>query len=226
MPDVGLKRARIGAERLPVLVGDGFDQMSSGLRAAAARSTFSRKAAYYPGIRAAAPPGYADLIVRACGEIITRTFGGTSLVVEECAFSLVTDPPETLSLFQRLPHFDGVEANRLAILHYLCDGSFGGTSFYRHRSTGFESVDADRHSTYDARLRDDLTREGEPPAVYRTGSDILFEETASFDCRPGRFLIYRGTTLHSGRIPDGALLSPDPLAGRLTLNTFLRCEGG
>lgn len=56
--------------------------------------------------------------------------------------------PQSLAPIQRLPHVDGLEPDRLAILVYLSGAETGGTAFYRQRATGYETVDAAR---FDAR---------------------------------------------------------------------------
>ena len=47
-----------------------------------------------------------------------------------------------LKPIQRFPHFDGVEASRLAVLLYLDQGETTGTAFYRQRAeaAGLASV--------------------------------------------------------------------------------------
>src|SRR3546814_19658635 len=43
-----------------------------------------------------------------------------------------------LAPVQRLPHFDGVEDDLIALLHYVAPNA--GTAFYRHRASGLELV--------------------------------------------------------------------------------------
>lgn len=54
------------------------------------------------------------------------------------AFGLEPVPP-VLAPIQRLPHVDGLEAERIAILIYLSGTARGDTGFYRQRATGFET---------------------------------------------------------------------------------------
>lgn len=213
----------IGNESIPVLIVEGLDQATEPLRKAARQGRFKATSTYYPGVRAPAPRAYAEQLAKLLEGPVREAFGwqDDNLAVMECDFSLVTTPPGDLSLFQRLPHFDGTSDDVLAVLHFLCDGDHGGTSFYRHRSTGYESISPDRWQAYDEALRADIERLGEPDARYRDESDSIYERMATFDCRPGRALVYRGTTLHSGRIPPDHGLSDDPSSGRLTVNTFI-----
>ncbi|MEE4209329.1 MAG: DUF6445 family protein [Parvularcula sp.] len=224
MPEPSIRLEHVGQEHLPVLVADGLDDLTLPLRQAAEESGFAPNGPFYPGVRAKAPQGYAEEIIGRLGPDILRAFGweGSSLQMIDGDFSLVTTPPEALVPFQRMPHVDGVDADVVAVLHYLCGEEHGGTSFYRHRSTGFEQLSTERYATYKAALERDVARRGLPPATYRDGSDDIFERTATYDCREGRILVYRGTSLHSGRIPEGHPLTADPAEGRLTVNSFLR----
>jgi Family of unknown function (DUF6445) len=108
----------------------------------------------------------------------------------------------------------------VAVLHYLCDASHGGTAFYRHRETRYESLDAQRVPGYLQSLERELTTHGPPEGEYVRGDGPLFEQIASFDARFNRVLIYRGRALHAGSIAPTATLSSDPLQGRLTANAF------
>ncbi|QBE65819.1 hypothetical protein EWM63_24920 [Pseudoduganella lutea] len=134
--------------------------------------------------------------------------------------SLATTPQEALRPIQSLPHFDSVERNLIASVHYLCDERFGGTSFYRHRSTGFESMDAQRIAGYAPRLKQEVMRQGARSFTYIRGDTALFERTASVNAKFNRAIFYRSNLLHSGDIAVDAGLSVVPRGGRLTANTL------
>ena len=137
-----------------------------------------------------------------------------------CNLSLVTLRPEQLNLAQRLPHVDTVDPLQIAFLHYLCEPRFGGTAFYRHRATGFETLTPERLATHKRALDTELA-EAAPGAGYITGDTALYEQTAAFEAAFDRMLIYRSRVFHSGQINPDAGLSPDPRVGRLTANIFL-----
>ena len=137
-----------------------------------------------------------------------------------CFLSLVTTPPEDLAPIQRLPHVDGLERERIAVLVYLSGEDQGGTAFFRQRATGFETVDAERRAAFEAALDAALAEHG-PPAGYMTGDTELYEMIAAYAARPNRGIIYRSHSLHSAAIEPGAALPDDPVRGRLTLNLFL-----
>ena len=158
--------------------------------------------------------------------MLRGAFGITSGVgLEACNFSLVTTPPEKLTPPQRLPHFDTIDTGRIAVLHYLCRPEHGGTAFYRHRRTGFETVTADRFERYQRVLHEEAGEHGLPPARYFHGATTQFDAVAEYDAVFNRALIYRGATLHSGSIPAGFGFSGNPRLGRLTVNTFFQVKG-
>lgn len=213
---------RIGREGAPVVVVDDFAAEPERLAEAASARPFSRNGIHYPGVRAAAPSAYLGERVDLIRQILVEVFGAVrGAVLAECNFSLVTQDPATLTPIQRLPHFDGADAGRIAVLHYLCGPQMGGTSFYRHVSTGFETITPDRLSAYDAALREDVAREG-LPGGYFTAPSPLFEPIFTLPARYNRLAVYRGISLHSGDIPAGFAFDPDPRTGRLTVNTFLQ----
>ncbi len=139
----------------------------------------------------------------------------------DCFYSIVTTPPAELAPIQRLPHVDGLEPDRLAILIYLSGEAHGGTAFFRQRATGFETVDAARFPAFEAALHKGVSANGLPPAAYIAGDTALYEQVAMIEARPNRAIIYRSHLLHCARIPAEVPLSPDPRKGRLTVNAFL-----
>ena len=214
-----------GNEQEPIVIIDDFSSDPEGLRAAAAGLTFERRGPYYPGIRAGADPSYLRERSESLRQILSDVFGvshGAGLV--ECNYSLVTTRPEDLSVIQRLPHFDSTDRGRFALLHYLSNEKAGGTAFFRHRATGFETVSAERLDTYNAALAGEAEKLGLPPAEYYRGDTDQFEQIGLVEARPNRLAIYRGLTLHSGIIPEDFSFEASPATGRLTVNTFLQAN--
>lgn len=175
----------------------------------------------YPGIRAPAPLNYVGSLVRALDPFIRRAFdlSGVKLSRAECNLSMVTLPPEQLSPLQRIPHVDTADPLQFAILHYLCGPEHGGTAFYRHRATGFETLTPERVAVFEP-IRDRELREMGASA-YIVGDSNHYEQTAAFEAAFDRALVYRSRTFHSGMIAAGSELSSDARAGRLTANIFL-----
>lgn len=215
---------RIGGERTPILVVDDFlSEPELLVDYAAGQGGFAADtAAYYPGVRAPAPAIYSFALRAFLGPAIAEAFGldGFAVSRERVEFSIVTTPPERLGLLQRMPHIDNTHPGHFAVLHYLCGPGHGGTAFYRHRATGFETIDQARFPAYEAAVESELARLGPPSARYVGADDERFERIAAFQAVFNRVLVYRGLSLHSAEIPSGAGLDPDPRAGRLTANAF------
>ena len=215
-----------GAADEPVLVIDGFAPDPALFVEDASFLAFRPMGPHYPGVRASvAPVMLRDLLAR-LGPLAADLFGTRSIEVVEAFYSIVTTPPAALAPIQRLPHFDGVEPGRLALLHYLSRDERSGTAFYRHRSTGFERIDEARLPAYRAALDADLAREGMPDPAYIAGDTAVFERLAVHQGLYNRAILYRSNTLHCAFLPPDLPLDPDPERGRLTVNTFLADAGG
>jgi hypothetical protein len=212
----------VGHERLPVICIDAFSLDPAVLIALATEAVFIDVGSVYPGVRAPAPPGYVDAMLTAVAPLIEQTFGAPAdSGLDLCAFSMVTTQPARLRAIQRIPHFDGPDMERIAFLHYLCAPYQGGTSFYRHRATGLESVTPERVEEYRNMVVAELKGES-PTQDYVTEDTRHFERVHHVDAAFNRLIIYRGNALHSGDISERTVLSEDPRLGRLTINGFGR----
>ncbi|MBL8651551.1 MAG: hypothetical protein JNL35_14260 [Sphingopyxis sp.] len=212
----------IGAEARPLCILDDFAPDPDGLRDFAAAAAFEAALHHYPGIRAALPAGYFEARLPVIAEAAAQTFGRSGAVtVIDASFSIVTTPVEALSVAQRMPHVDAFTADRIAFIHYLSPEGDDGTAFFRHRSTGFETVGEDRRDLYFRQLDTELRYAGPPPAAYVADNTPLFARTHVAAARYNRALLYRSDNLHSGAISPDASLSPNPRAGRLTVTAFL-----
>ena len=214
----------VGNERQPVIViDDALRTPGSVLEYVQHAVRFAPPSNHYPGLRGEPmPKPYAAHLIRGLGPLIGETFGldPGGKIGANFYFGLATVRPEDLVPLQRLPHFDTTNPNQIALLHYFCDETQGGTAFFRHRATGFEAISEARKDPYFAQLRGEIASEPRP-ARYMAGDDRFFEEVAAFEARFNRLLVYRSALLHSGRIGPKANFSPDPRMGRLTANLFL-----
>ena len=223
-PDAGLAIHHLGIQREPVIV---IDRVMADPRAlvdyAAAGAPFTGGGgAGYPGVRAPAPLPYVEAVVRRLDPLVQRTFGleGVTLAEAECSFSIVTTPPAALVPAQRIPHIDTSYPLQFAVLHYLCDGDFGGTGLYRHNATGLETIDPAHEGEY-AEARDAELTAAPPPPGYIGPSPAHYTQTGAFEAVFDRLLVYRSCLLHCGLIPPAMPLVPDPRRGRLTANIFV-----
>lgn len=216
---------QFGEERQPVVVFDDFAPAPEAWIDDAAMLSYSRIGVHYPGVRAEVHPRMKERFLASVMPVAQTVFGVAPVpgLVEAC-YSIVTTPPADLTPTQSLPHFDSTDPNRLALLHYLSPGERGGTAFYRHRATGFESVSQDRLAHYAAAIDREIAEQGVPEADYIRGSTPQFEQILHIGARFNRAVLYRGNTIHCADIPPGMALPADPYRGRLTINTFLYCE--
>lgn len=216
----------VGNERSPVIViEDAWPSPHALIEAAASKADYSARSLYYPGLRSSAPPEYAMALTEVLTPVIKSTFEiAANLTITDSTFSMVVTPPEKLVPFQRVPHFDSVDRDRIAVLHYLCGPENGGTSLYRHRSTGIESVTPENRDRYMQAVNREVKELGIPPPRFIEGDTEQFERIATYACQFNRILIYRGRNLHSVNTPPSFVPIADPRRGRLTVNTFLLGE--
>ena len=216
-----------GRERRPVLIVDDYLRDPEAMvRYAVNQGRFQQSPTMYPGVVAPVPDAYVDGMVRVLLPLLGETFGvqvDTAYLVDSF-FAIVTFPAEQLHFRQRLPHVDDYHPGQIAILHYLCDSTQGGTALYRHRATGYESLTKEQNQHMQSLITQDLAAQGPLAPQYVSAGTRLFEQTASFEAKFNRLLIYSGNILHSMLVSPKSNLSPDPRSGRLTTNTFLRFE--
>jgi hypothetical protein len=213
----------VGSARQPVIAVDDFTGTpQDAVALAAAMVPFPPAVGnYYPGLRRPivagdAAFGYVERLLEEAAPFIGGAFDVDGFDLIEASFSMVTAPPETLDPAQRAPHFDSVDPDQVAVMHYLRETP--GTAFYRQRATGIETVDAGNA----ARFVGAATSVAATMAGYIDGSNEHYEQIGAVAGRADRLVAYRGAMLHSGIIPPDATFSADPRDGRLTTNIFVR----
>lgn len=224
-PELRIQKLTIGREKAPLLVVDNFVAGAEQLVDAAGRKSFARTSRYYPGIRARAPLQYRRFVLGQLQALLIDYFGlrASRLAFSMCHFSLVTIPAAQLQPIQRIPHIDSTDPRGLASIHYLFRAPLGGTAFYRHRATGYETVDAERRSGYFTALQRELDGSDFPASGYINGDTPLFERLAAPEGQFNRMLVYRRNSLHSGSIDEQFAPDSDPRSGRLSINSFIDC---
>ncbi|MEQ1687251.1 MAG: DUF6445 family protein [Sphingopyxis sp.] len=222
MQKPSLRVERIGHEGQPVAIIDNFAPDPDRVRTAALGLSYHAVDGNYPGIRADVPPSYFDGLGAVLVPVIRGLFGSQQRANFIGAYySLATTPPCDLALQQRIPHIDRPETNQLAIVHYLSHEDQGGTAFYRHRSTGYETVTTERHANYIAALEHDFARHGEPPPSYISGDTELFERVLDVAPLYNRAILFRCCLLHCAMLPNDKGLPTDSANGRLTAVSFV-----
>jgi hypothetical protein len=221
--DFRLQKLTFGREQAPLIVIDNLIANPDELVNLAAGKMFGDVVSYYPGVRAKVPLTYQRFVIEQMREVFADYFGldAGTLRFTACHFSLVTTPPEKLTYLQRIPHIDSLSRTELAFIHYLFKTDLGGTAFYRHRKTGFESIDQARKPEYWRHIEEEQTGPHSPPAQYIIGDTPLYEQTSLQTGTFNRMLVYRRCSLHSGAISRSFVADPNPLTGRLSVNGFL-----
>lgn len=175
----------------------------------------------YPGLNAPLPDAYGQAILAAVRPILARGFGlpGHLPLSLFGFFALATQAPGDLAPIQKIPHRDSSDPFQIALVHYLCRDQAGGTAFFRHKASGFESVDARRAAGYDAASAAELA---EGPDLPRHVDEATpgFEQVDFAPIAFNRLVAYRSHVLHSGLL-NPARLGDDPRTGRLTANCFI-----
>ena len=223
----GIRQLRIGEDATPLLIIDDLVTDPQWLiKAAAEGSAFNTDPAnFYPGIRKPAPQLYPQVLQSALLPLLQAVFNPQARHLHslQTAFSMSTTPATQLRPIQMLPHIDATTPQQLAMVHYLCGPEHGGTSFYRHRETGFERISAERLASYSATLKAEAqAAQLHLQPGYIDGDTSLFQRIYQVDAKPNRAIIYPGNLLHSGDIREGLGLSADPKIGRLTISSFLQ----
>jgi hypothetical protein len=222
--DTRVETMCVGHEQQPVLKIDACMQGIDKIRQRAiALNNFEKADTYYPGIRMLMHPMYAMAIAKVYKQYIEHFFGLDLKKVKKVAsaYSIVTVPAQELNILQRIPHFDAPSQNSLAMVHYLCEAATSGTSLYRHRETGYEFVNAQRHQSYIKTIEPELQTSALRPSRYMCGDTAEYEVIASFEAVYNRLVMYRGSSLHSGIITPEYNFDSSPETGRLTIATFI-----
>lgn len=221
-----------GAERLPLVIWNDFHPCPEALIELARHSTFEKdRSSLYPGQRVKVNSDYLECIANAfqtAASLVSQSAKSSCqikpLIAREphCVFSRTSTQPKDLLPIQCIPHFDDIDANRWAAVHYLFKEDFGGTGFFRHKRTGFESISAEKRNKYIRILDDEAHQCGVPEKRYIQGSTALFELVLSVPAKYNRLILYPCNVLHSGLIQFENIANS--LSTRLTLNTLMAFE--
>ena len=208
----------------PVVVIDNAHPDPTSLLKTARGAGFARDPGnYYPGLRAPADEHYQAFLKhcirqKAMGYL---TKNNADIDLQACLFSLACTPETDLRPIQCIPHIDSPEPSQLAVVHYLCDKPFGGTSFYQHTTTALTAIDRDVMADFFAQVKREMVSAGQRALCYTNGSNEWFERIGQVPARFNRLVVYRGQCLHAGDLaPDR--LSSDPTQGRMTVNSFMQ----
>ena len=227
-PDLKIETIYVGNEQEPIIIVDDLLlQPDSLIRYAESGCEFQKDIKdFYPGIRKPLAPAYAENVYQHLMNTFWTVFSSNATVnikLLSSVLSLTTTQANALRPIQSVPHFDSYLANNIAGVHYLCEPKFGGTSFYRHRTTGFETMSSQRVQDYAKILKAEVMKTSTNSFNYINGDTALFERIASVDAKFNRAIFYRSNILHSANI-NAENLNENPRLGRLTANTLITID--
>lgn len=220
---IGVRLEHVGTERQPLMIVDEVLADPRAMIDAASEAKFYvPQHTNYPGINAPVPQSYYLTVITALRGPIEAAFGVSreAYLSYFGFFALATIGAAAARPIQKIPHRDSPDPNRLAMVHYLCRGTFGGTGFFRHRDTGFESVDAPRQPRYESVARRELEETQSDATGFTDAQTRNYELIGKSDAVFNRLIVYRSHVLHAALLADHAC-SADPTAGRLTANGFI-----
>jgi hypothetical protein len=225
-PNASVSSARVGKCPIAVTVADNvllhpqqLAEFGRGLKFVEDDSNL------YPGIRARLPEDFS----RPFHEWLTNTLRCTGVLEESSYvhedasfFSIVNKNRANLLPLQRIPHYDSIDPRVFAAVVYLFDRANSGTSFYRHRTTGYETIGDDNKDNYKMALNRNMKTLGPPAREYANGSNALFERTHSVDSVFNRIVIYSGNVLHAADIDGSLFTGNDNSQWRLTISSLIK----
>jgi Family of unknown function (DUF6445) len=229
-PNASVSAVRVGACPVTVTVADNVLLHPQRLAEFALGQNFAEDDGnLYPGVRARVPAEFS----RSLRAWLANTLHRTRVLEENCHihddasfFSIVNRSRAKLVPLQRIPHYDSADPRVFAAVIYLFDRANSGTSFYRHRATGYEKINAANEDNYRAALNRNMKDLGPPAREYMNGSNDSFERMHSVDSAFNRIVIYSGNVLHAGDI-DGRLFNGnDNSQWRLTVTSLINTQGG
>ena len=224
-PSMRVEKHVIGHEANPILVVDGLlANPASAVDFAEAEVNFvpGPTGTYFPGLRGRRSDAYVATFLDRLGPAMRETFGLRDNVRFNFnnLFSLTTTPGSELRPLQKVPHVDHIGPRGLAVVHFIFAAPLGGTGFFRHKATGWETITEERAERYDRMVAREIEQSGTSPGYLFRDSphfDLVFNVEPAMD----RLVIFSGHQLHSATVPDGVTLPTDVRQGRLTINSFI-----
>ena len=225
-PNASVSSARVGKCPIAVTVADNVLLHPQQLAEFGRGLTFAEDDSnLYPGIRARLPAEFS----RPFHAWLTNTLRCTGVLEESSYvhedasfFSIVNKNRANLLPLQRIPHYDSIDPRVFAAVIYLFDRANSGTSFYRHRTTGYETIGDDNKDNYKMALNRNMKALGPPAREYANGSNALFERMHSVDSVFNRIVIYSGNVLHAADIDGSLFTGNDNSQWRLTISSLIK----
>jgi len=221
-----VKVVHVGRRGIAITLIDNVLQDPESVAALGFSASYSEdRSNLYPGMRAPMPESFSSAFRVWLTRILQRTgvLGSQRAIADLTSFfSVVTTPSEDLLPIQRIPHYDSTDPGLLAAVIYLCPPRFSGTSFYRHRRTGYEEITTENQKNYQLALAQDMRVHGPPQREYVNGDSQLFELIFSNELKFNSAIVYPGRMLHAGTIDRQLRRPQDKSEWRLTITALFQ----
>src|ERR1700730_11817621 len=221
-----VKLAHIGRRAIAVSMIDNVLHNPEGVATLGFAQSYARdRSNLYPGLRAPVPESFSAALRAWLTPILQRNGmleGSRAICRDESFFSVVTTASTDLLPIQRIPHYDSTDPNLFAAVIYLCDTRFSGTSFYRHRKTGYEEITEANRNNYRLALDNEMRMHGVPKKEYMNGDSLLFEAIFSNELKFNSAIIYPCRILHAANIKRQFNAPKDKSEWRLTVTSLLQ----
>lgn len=215
----------IGQQQTPIVVCELSSALSTYLinHASSYRPDWSPASTIYPGIWSQVPQGFEEALLGFIQPLIARYYFPRKAERAVSCYAMATTEKDRLKVGQRLPHFDSFDPYQLASVLYLCDESFGGTGFFRHKSTGIEKVTRSNCAEFTRVVTEEVAEFGAPSAQYTGQCGHIFDSLFECQASVGRLVLYPSALLHAGLVNSEKNTECDPKLGRLTITSFIKC---
>jgi hypothetical protein len=224
--DAKVRLAHIGRRGIAVTLIDNVLHDPEGVAALGFVQSYTEdRSNLYPGLRAPMPGSFSTAFRAWLTPILQRNGvleSNRAIYRDASFFSVVTTASTDLLPIQRIPHYDSTDPNLFAAVIYLCDTRFSGTSFYRHRKTGYEEITEENRDNYKIALDSDMRVHGVPKKEYINGDSVLFEAIFSTELKFNSAVVYPGRILHAGNIKKQFDPPKDKSDWRLTITSLLQ----
>jgi hypothetical protein len=221
-----VRLAQIGRRAISLTMIDNVLREPQGVAALGFAQSYAEDSSnLYPGLRTPMPERFSMAFRAWLTPILQRNgmlAGNQAICRATSFFSVVTTPSTDLLPIQRIPHYDSTDPNLFAAVIYLCDTRFSGTSFYRHRRTGYEEITEENRDNYQLALDNDMRIHGVPRQEYVNGDGVLFETIFSNELQFNSAIIYPSRILHAANIKGVFQRPKDRSEWRLTVTALLQ----
>jgi hypothetical protein len=221
-----VRSAQVGRRAIAVTMIDNVLLEPRGVAALGFAKSYAEDSSnLYPGLRAPMPESFSTAFRAWLTPILQRSGGlaGNQAICRDTSFfSVVSTPSAELLPIQCIPHYDSTDPNLFAAVIYLCDTRFSGTSFYRHRRTGYEEITEANRNNYQLALDNEMRIHGIPRREYANGDSLLFESIFSNELKFNGAIIYPGRILHAANIQERFERPKDKSEWRLTVTALLQ----